>query len=233
MQLGQDAQFIKNLFGSIAGTYDKANDAITFGMAHRWRESLVKMSGANAQSSVLDCATGTGDLAFDFERLGAQQVYGIDFTPQMIELAQKKNDSRKKQIQFAVGDVLHLEFADNTFDVTSIAYGIRNVADVKAAITEMARVTKSGGSVMVLETGEIENPVMRWGIRFYFERLVPRIGGYISKRRDAYEYLQRSSGEFISGQKFSKLLLDLGLFSRVEHRSLMGGASFIYKAVKK
>ncbi len=233
MQPGQDARFIKDLFGSIAGTYDRANDAITFGFAHRWRDALVRWSLAGPNSIVLDCATGTGDLAFDFEASGVNQVYGIDFTPQMIELAKRKNLARTGNIKFSVGDALHLDFDSRRFDVTSIAYGIRNVSDVSAALTEMARVTKSGGAVMILETGEIENPVMRWGIRFYFETVVPRLGGYISGHRDAYEYLQRTSGQFTSGQKFCDFISNTGVFSSVTHRPLMGGASFLYKAVVK
>ncbi len=234
MQPGQNPEFVKNLFGSIAGTYDRANDAITFGMAHRWRRALVEWSGARAGSRILDCATGTGDLAFEFAAVVGNDgaVTGIDFVPEMIELARQKSFTRATIVNFSVGDVLNLEFADNTFDVTSIGYGLRNVADVALALSQMARVTKPGGTVMILETGEIANPTMRMGVGFYFKTLVPRLGGWISGRRDAYEYLQKTSGKFPSGEKFCDTIRALGLFSKVEYRAIMGGASFIYRLTK-
>jgi demethylmenaquinone methyltransferase / 2-methoxy-6-polyprenyl-1,4-benzoquinol methylase len=235
MQPGQDPQFIKNLFGSIAGTYDRANDAITFGMAHLWRGELVSWSSARIDSKILDCATGTGDLAFAFRRKVGREgsVVGIDFCPEMIELSQKKNSERGENIEFAVGDALKLNFSEALFDVTSIAYGIRNVADVSAALREMARVTRVGGEVMILETGEIANATLRAGVGFYFKNLVPRLGGWISGRRDAYEYLQKSSGAFPSGEKFCAVLMATGAFASAEYKSLMGGASYIYRAVVK
>jgi demethylmenaquinone methyltransferase / 2-methoxy-6-polyprenyl-1,4-benzoquinol methylase len=233
MLSGQDPQFIKNLFGSIAGTYDRANDAITFGMAHLWRSNLVTMSRAREGSHILDCATGTGDLAFAFAKhVGVSgAVTGLDFCPEMIELAQKKNSEREARVNFLVGDAMALPFSSASFDVTSIAYGIRNVADVACAVREMARVTRPGGAVMILETGEVANATLRAGVGFYFKNLVPRIGGWISGRRDAYEYLQKSSGAFPSGEKFCSMLHDLGIFSDVSYESLMGGASYTYKAV--
>jgi demethylmenaquinone methyltransferase / 2-methoxy-6-polyprenyl-1,4-benzoquinol methylase len=230
-----DADFVKNLFGSISQTYDRANDLITFGLARSWRRKLVRWSGAKNNQKILDCATGTGDLAFEFKKVVGTDgsVTGIDFCKEMLDLAPEKSLTLGLPVHFQLGNVMGLDFQDHQFDVTSIAYGIRNVADCNAAIKEMARVTQPGGRVMVLETGEIQNPILRIFIRFYFEKIVPHLGGWISGRPDAYQYLQRTSGDFPSGAAFCQRLYASGCFSRVEYKSLLGGASYIYKADRK
>jgi demethylmenaquinone methyltransferase/2-methoxy-6-polyprenyl-1,4-benzoquinol methylase len=229
------SEFVKGLFGSISGTYDKANDVITFGMARLWRNKLVELSEARAGDHILDCATGTGDLALAFKRKVGEsgRVVGTDFCGEMLALAPEKAKAQNLNIDFELGDVLALKYADNTFDITSIAYGIRNVANVAQALKEMARVTTPGGRVMILETGDIENPVLRTGIRFYFEHVVPRLGGWVSGKPEAYEYLQSSSGAFPSKEDFCLVLKAVGCFSDVSCTTLMGGASYIYKCVVK
>jgi len=232
-QRGPDASQIQNLFGSIAETYDVANDVMTLGLARVWRKKLVRWSGVTTGSRVLDCATGTGDLALDFKRaVGTTgEVIGTDFCQEMLDKAPQKAQAANLDVQFAWADAMALPYADKSFDVVSIAYGIRNVSDVNKALSEMARVLKPGGRLMILETGEVQNPVLRAGIRFYFEKFVPRLGGWVSGRRDAYEYLQKSSGAFPSGKIFCEILCANG-FAEAEYRPLMGGASFIYRSVK-
>lgn len=227
----QKSEYVKNLFGSISRTYDLANDFITFGLARLWRKQLVTWSEAKLGDEILDCATGTGDLAFEFKKtVGADgTVTGIDFCKEMLDLAPGKSFEKNLPVTFEMGNVLGLDFDDNRFAVTSIAYGIRNVADVHTAIKEMARVTQPGGRVMILETGDISNPVLRFFIRIYFEKVVPYIGRLISGHPTAYQYLQKSSGHFPSGKDFCEILENSGCFSSVEHRTLMGGASFMYK----
>jgi demethylmenaquinone methyltransferase/2-methoxy-6-polyprenyl-1,4-benzoquinol methylase len=226
--------FIKNLFNSISGTYDRANDVMTFGLARGWRRDLVKWSGVRQGSSVLDCATGTGDLAIEFKRtVISGRVVGADFSQGMISLApEKAAEAGFKDIEFKLADVMALPYASDSFDTTSIAYGIRNVANVRLALTEMARVTKPGGNVMILETGENRIPILRVAMGIYFKYVVPRLGGMISGRRDAYEYLNNSSRAFPSGEEFCAIMREAGCFSRVEYRPVMGGASYIYKGTK-
>lgn len=248
---GPDAKYIKNLFGSISSTYDKANDVITFGLARQWRRRLVEWSGVQADSQkfanalqisngadglrILDCATGTGDLALEFKKVVGShgRVVGSDFCREMLEVAPAKAARFHLDVTFEIADVLALPYADHAFDITSIAYGIRNVADVHRAIRELARVTKSGGRVMILETGSVNSRILRPAIRFYFEKVVPRLGGWVSGKPEAYQYLQKSSGDFPSGTEFCKILQASGCFIDVEHISLMAGASFIYKATVK
>lgn len=230
---GPEAEYIKNIFSSISTTYDKANDVITLGMARQWRKDLVSWSNVREGHWILDCATGTGDLAIEFKKAVGEtgHVIGTDFCKEMLDVAPLKTKKLKLNVQFELADVMALNFPDNKFDVTSIAYGIRNVSDIKKAVAEMARVTKPGGKVMILETGEVANPVLQKAIRFYFKNIVPRLGGWVSGKRDAYEYLQASSGRFPSGEEFCKILNSGGQFKSIEFKSLMGGASFIYKCI--
>lgn len=228
---GQNPDFIKNLFNSISGTYDRANDVMTFGLARLWRKELVRWSGVKEGSNVLDCATGTGDLAIEFKKVVKNgRVVGADFSAGMLSLApEKAKEAGFPDIEFKLADVMALPYATDMFDTTSIAYGIRNVSNPKLALTEMARVTKPGGHVMVLETGENRMPVIKKAMSWYFKYVVPRLGGMISGRRDAYEYLNNSSQVFPSGEAFCEIMRSAGCFSHVEYRAVMGGASYIYK----
>jgi demethylmenaquinone methyltransferase/2-methoxy-6-polyprenyl-1,4-benzoquinol methylase len=224
---------IKSLFSSVAHGYDKANDAMTFGMARLWRRRLVAWSGAGPGDRVLDCASGTGDLALAFkEAVGSEgEVVGTDFCESMLELAPPKAARRGLEVEFRLADVTRLPFEDGRFDISSIAYGIRNVSDPARALSEMARVVKPGGAVMILETGDTPDSALRSVMGFYIRRVVPRIGGWITGRRDAYEYLNRSSLGFPSRERFIELMDSTGAFTSCEHKVLCGGASFLYRGI--
>ncbi len=232
---GPQPEYIRDLFNSISGSYDKANDVITMGLARNWRKSVVDWSEASEGQRVLDCATGTGDLAIEFKHAVGEtgKVIGTDFCEGMLKLAPKKAKKENVDVIFELGDVMNLNYPTEEFDVASIAYGIRNVADPVRGLQEMARVTKPGGYVMVLETGETETPILKRLVNFYFEHFVPRLGGWVSGRRDAYEYLQNSSRHFPSGEEFVALMSSTGAFEKVEYRRLMGGASYIYRGSVK
>ena len=231
---GPPSEQIKSIFSSVASGYDKANDWMTFGLARRWRRELVRWSGAKTNDRVLDCATGTGDLAFEFKRVvGANgHVIGIDFCPEMLELAGPKGRLYGLDVEFKAADVLNLPFADNTFAVCSIAYGIRNVADPVRALQEMARVVQPGGTVMILETGDSPESAIKPFMNFYIQQIVPRVGGWITGHRGAYEYLNKSSRAFPSRERFIDMMKESLAFSRCEFQVLFGGASFIYKGIK-
>tara|TARA_Y100001935_G_C17304940_1_gene511692 strand:+ start:723 stop:1439 length:717 start_codon:yes stop_codon:yes gene_type:complete len=222
---------IQNLFNGIAPGYDLANDLITFGMARSWRKKLVRWSGVQKGDKVLDCATGTGDLAFDFKRaVGDEgQVIGTDFSQNMLDQAPDKCKSLNLDVLFEWADVTQLKYPDGEFDCTSIAYGIRNVEDPVKALSEMARVTKPGGVVMVIETGSSQWPMMQWGFDFYFKNIVPLLGGVVTGDFQAYRYLNKSSKNFPCREEFLSLMTRAQCFSRCEYRTLMGGASFLYK----
>jgi len=232
---GPPAEEIQSLFQSISSRYDTANDVMTGGMARLWRKKLVQWSQAKTGEVILDCATGTGDLAIEFARTVGPNgsVIGSDFCQGMLDKAPAKAEKYGLKIQFEIADATNLPYKDNQFGVVSIAYGIRNVSDPVKALSEMARVTKPGGRVMILETGDQQNPILRKAFQMYFRHVVPRIGGLITGKKAAYEYLQKSSSKFPSQQSFIALMNQTQSFRDCEFISLMGGASFIYRGVVK
>lgn len=233
--IGPNPEKIRSIFSSVAHGYDKANDAMTFGLARMWRKQLVHWSGVRSGETVLDCATGTGDLAFDFKRVVGPEgrVVGSDFCEEMLVEARSKSGKFRVSVDFVVADAHKLPFADNSFDVASIAYGIRNVENPEQVLREMARVVKPGGRVMVLETGDTQQAAIKPFIDFYFRKVVPRVGGWITGRREAYEYLSESSSEFPSRERFIDVMSATGAFSHTAFQSLLGGASFIYNGKVK
>jgi demethylmenaquinone methyltransferase/2-methoxy-6-polyprenyl-1,4-benzoquinol methylase len=170
---------------------------------------------------VLDCATGTGDLAIRFQEAGAE-VVGIDFTPQMIEMAKAKAPS----IRFDVADVMSLPYSNDSFDIASIAFGIRNVTDPRKAIVEMARVVRSGGKVIVLEFGKPPG----W-FSLYHRHVLPRVGAIVTGEPEAYKYLQASTTEFPSGDKFVKLMRESARFDSIKYEALTFGIAYLYVGV--
>jgi len=231
--VGPNPESIKGLFGSIALGYDKANDVMTFGLARSWRKQVVRWSQAKPGDAVLDCATGTGDLAIEFKKAvgPSGNVVGCDFCAEMLALAPGKAKAQGLTVQFDLADVLKLPYNDQSFDVVSIAYGIRNVADPEAALKEMARVCKPGGRVMILETGDSQVPVLSTAVQLYFRKVVPKVGGWITGQKEAYEYLNQSSLRFPSRERFVALMRSTGRFGDCQFKSLMGGASFIYRGI--
>jgi demethylmenaquinone methyltransferase/2-methoxy-6-polyprenyl-1,4-benzoquinol methylase len=199
---GPDPDRIRGMFGSIAGRYDRANTIMSAGVHHLWRRAAVRWSSAKEGDAVLDCATGTGDLAIAFKKaVGSGRVVGTDFTPEMIDLARRKSSD----ITFEVADVTALPFDDDSFDIASISFGIRNVGDPAKGIAEMARVVRPGGHVIVLEFGQ---PSSRIAGSLYqtYRRLLPRLGGAVTGERGAYEYLESSAARFPCGDDFVALM---------------------------
>ena len=197
---------VRQMFSSIATRYDVTNEVLSFGIHRLWRRKAVRLSGAQAGSSVLDCATGTGDLALAFKRkVGATgRVVGTDFCKEMLDHAPGKAERQGLAVEFQVADAMALPFADNSFDVASIAFGIRNVDDPVKCLKEMARVVRPGGRVVVLEFGQ---PTGLFGalFRFYSKVVMPAVGGLLTGNRAAYEYLPRTSAAFPAGEKFLEL----------------------------
>jgi demethylmenaquinone methyltransferase/2-methoxy-6-polyprenyl-1,4-benzoquinol methylase len=225
---GPDPRRIREMFASISGGYDRANQVMSAGVHHRWRKETVAWSDANRGDRVLDCATGTGDLAIAFTEAGCD-VIGTDFVPEMLEHARVKAPA----IRFETADVTALPYADSSFDVASISFGIRNVNDPRKGIAELSRVVKSGGRVMILEFGQPPNPLFRRFYDFYRIRILPRLGGAITGKRDAYEYLEASSARFPCGDDFAQLMRDSGDFVDVQYRRLTLGIAYLYRGVKR
>lgn len=223
------------MFSKVASGYDRANDILSAGIHHLWRKKLVKLSGAKLGQSVLDCATGTGDLAIEFKKaVGVSgSVVGTDFCKEMLDFAPDKSSRRNLDIEFAIADVTALNYQDDSFDITSISFGIRNVADPLKGISELARVTKSKGKVCVLEFGQIENPALNKAYQFYSTKILPKIGGSITGQGEAYEYLQNSSAQFPCRNEFVNIMNQAGSFSSILCIPVSFGIAYIYIATKK
>ncbi len=221
---------IQEMFDQVAPGYDRANQILSLGIHHRWRQHLVRASGASTGSRILDCATGTGDLAFAFKRRVGEsgRVTGIDFSSQMISLAKSKCQAKSVKVDFLIGDVLSLPFDSNCFDITSIAFGIRNVDDPAGGLREMARVVRSGGRVAVLEFGQPDAAVFARIYRWYSDRVIPTIGGWITGKPASYRYLTQSSAAFPAGSRFIELMKDTGSFSAVESIPLTFKIAYMY-----
>jgi demethylmenaquinone methyltransferase / 2-methoxy-6-polyprenyl-1,4-benzoquinol methylase len=227
---GPDADRIRTMFGAIARRYDRANALLSAGVHHRWRRQAVLRSGAKEGDRVLDCATGTGDLAISFRNTvgNSGEVVGTDFTPEMIELARAKDP----RIRFEVADVMSLPFSDAGFDISSISFGIRNVSDPRRAVSELARVVRSGGCVVVLEFGQPRNRVFRTLYDLYSRHILPRLGGVVTGERAAYEYLERSAGRFPCGAEFLALMRESASFATIDYAPLTFGIAYLYVGVK-
>jgi len=218
------------MFASIARSYDRANQVLSFGLHHHWRGAAVALSGARPSDRVLDCATGTGDLAIAFRKAvgAAGDVVGTDFCEEMLALAPAKAARAGVAVRFETADVLALPYPDGSFDVASIAFGIRNVEDPPRGLAEMARVVRPRGRVVVLEFGQPGGALFAPLYRFYSRRVLPRIGGWVSGDRSAYEYLDRTSSGFPAGERFAALMRETGAFREVRMRPLTGGVAYVY-----
>ncbi|HET7710545.1 MAG TPA: bifunctional demethylmenaquinone methyltransferase/2-methoxy-6-polyprenyl-1,4-benzoquinol methylase UbiE [Thermoanaerobaculia bacterium] len=223
-----DPARIRTMFAAIASRYDRANNILSAGVHHLWRRRAVRYSGAGRGARVLDCATGTGDLAVAFHTVTGR-VVGTDFVAEMVHLARQKAPG----IPFSVADVTQLPFERDSFDIVSIAFGIRNVGNPAKGIEEMARVLKPGGRLVVLEFGQPPSPILRRIYDAYRTRLLPRVGGVITGHRDAYAYLDRSSAEFPSGEEFVALLKRSAPFVSADYQPLSFGIAWVYRAVKR
>ena len=224
---------VRDMFASIARRYDTANEVLSLGIHKGWRRAAVHLSGAAPGQRVLDCATGTGDLALEFKRAvgPAGEVIGTDFCAEMLESAPAKAAKAALAVKFAVADALALPYADSQFDVASIAFGIRNVDDPLLCLREMARVVKPGGCVVVLEFGQPRGPFGAV-FRAYSRGVMPVVGGLLTGNRAAYEYLPRTAAAFPAGEKFLALMDEAGVFSRTEAHPLTFGTAFVYRGVK-
>jgi demethylmenaquinone methyltransferase / 2-methoxy-6-polyprenyl-1,4-benzoquinol methylase len=227
---GPDAGKIHEMFSSISSGYDRANTVLSGGVHHLWRKRAVRWSEAKTGDRVLDCATGTGDLAIAFRKAvgPSGKVVGTDFVPAMLEVARTK----ATDIPFEVADVTALPYEDASFDISSISFGIRNVNNPGKGIAELARVIRPGGRVMVLEFGQPQNRAFGAVYDAYRRHVLPRLGGLVTGERGAYEYLESSAGRFPCADDFVALMHQSAAFSRIEFIPLTFGIAYLYKAVK-
>ncbi|MHC4973034.1 MAG: ubiquinone/menaquinone biosynthesis methyltransferase [Planctomycetota bacterium] len=183
----EDAAKVQAMFGDIAPRYDLLNHLLSLNIDRRWRKRTVAL--AAPQGPVLDVCTGTGDLAAAFAQVSGRPVVGVDFCAPMLRLGRDKKACRR--VRFARGDALRLPLRSDHFDVVSVGFGIRNVADLDAGLRELVRVTRPGGRVAVLEFTMPRRRIPRALYGFYFGKVLPFVGNTVSRSR-AYTYLNRS-----------------------------------------
>jgi demethylmenaquinone methyltransferase / 2-methoxy-6-polyprenyl-1,4-benzoquinol methylase len=193
------------MFDRIAGVYDLMNGVMTAGMHHRWRSRAVDLARVGPGSSALDVATGTGDLAVELASRGAD-VVGMDFSEEMLQIARRK----APRIQFAAGDAQALQYDSASFHAATVGFGARNFGDLRLGLSEMARVVKPGGRVVVLETTTPTKPPLSTFFSLWFDRIVPALGK-LAGDPDAYEYLPASVKRFPDGRGLAAIMADVGL----------------------
>jgi demethylmenaquinone methyltransferase/2-methoxy-6-polyprenyl-1,4-benzoquinol methylase len=215
------------MFGRIAKRYDLLNHLLSGNVDKRWRRIVSarvreKLSSKNAH--VLDVACGTGDLSLALFDITGARVVGTDFCRPMLELAASKTANRIPLIE---GDALNLPFRDGSFEVVTIAFGLRNLASVEGGLAELRRVLKPGGWVAVLEFSKPANAILRPLFGLYFTKALPLMGGLISGSRSAYSYLPASVQKFPDQTQLSLLMEQAGL-EQVQFENLTGGIAALH-----
>lgn len=231
MNLSEKAN-IGKLFDGIAGTYDKFNHVTSMGIDIWWRK--VAIGGMKPVTSMLDVAIGTADVAMmAIKKKKAQHVTGIDLSQEMMNIGAIKVEraGMKGQIDFMLGSALEMPYDDCQFEAVTCAYGIRNFSDLDKGLSEMYRVMKPGGQLVILEFSYPKNPIIRWGYNLYFSHIMPLLGKIISNDGAAYTYFLKSVKSFIWGEEMIEHLKAAG-FKSANFRTMTFGITTLYTATK-
>jgi demethylmenaquinone methyltransferase/2-methoxy-6-polyprenyl-1,4-benzoquinol methylase len=223
------ARQVQTMFGRIVGRYDVMNRLMSFGMDGSWRRAAAhaaRPSGAR----VLDLGSGTGDLSRELVRAGASLVVGGDFTRDMVAAAARRY-AGQHAYGWTVADVLHLPFADGTFDAVTNGFLLRNVVDLPAGFAEMARVLRPGGRLVCLDMTHVPDGLFAAPYRFYFHRVMPQVAGVLSGDRAAYRYLANSLSGYPNADGLARIICDAGLRD-VTYRRLGFGSVALHTAIK-
>ncbi len=207
----QDPAFVHEAFAKISGRYVATNHVLSLGTDILWRRKVARLVREMKPASLLDLATGSGDLAMEIAKLNPQtKIIGADFCEPMLEVARQR---KVPGVEWIVADAMNLAMPDATFDVVTVAFGLRNMASWPEAVREMSRVIKPGGHLVVLDFSLPTLPILRPLYRFYLHKMLPRIAGLITGQRGAFEYLSNSIEAFPSGPAMCELLNRNGLHS--------------------
>jgi demethylmenaquinone methyltransferase/2-methoxy-6-polyprenyl-1,4-benzoquinol methylase len=225
---------VESMFNSIAWRYDFLNHFLSFGTDYRWRRSAIRIiSKHKIYSEILDIATGTGDLAIAAMKLNPVKITGIDISEKMLEIGREKISKKglNDKIELLKGDSEHIAFSDNSFDVSMVAFGVRNFSDPLKGLSEIYRVTRPGGLLVVLEFSRPLSFPFRQLYSFYFLNILPLFGRLFSKDKNAYSYLPESVMKFPDNELFLKMVVESG-FVNEQQVKLTGGIASIYTGIK-
>lgn len=216
MPVDKSPERVQRMFGQIAPRYDLLNHLLSMNIDRYWRWRTTRIVRPESELPILDVCTGTGDLAFAYDRLckGAVPVLATDFCQQMLDIGERKKERAglDEQITFLQADTLNLPFKDNCFQIVSVAFGLRNVADTGGGLREMTRVCAPGGRVAVLEFSMPRRQPIKAVYAWYFRHLLPRIGRWLARDKEsAYEYLPESVGQFPMGEELANRMRQAGL----------------------
>ncbi|MDP1661758.1 MAG: bifunctional demethylmenaquinone methyltransferase/2-methoxy-6-polyprenyl-1,4-benzoquinol methylase UbiE [Phycisphaerales bacterium] len=233
---GDKQERVRRMFAAIAGSYDVNNRVHSFGLDQRWRRFTVRKAAVQPTDHVLDVACGTGDLSRLFADSGAARVTGLDYTEEMLAVAREKRGQSvggvARNIEYIRGDAQALPFVGASFDVVSIAFGIRNVQDPAKAVGEFYRVLKPGGRLVVLEFDRPRNGLIRWGNDVYTRRIMPLTATLISgDKSGAYKYLPKSVETFLDREQLGVVICAAG-FKDVSQTPLTFGVCVCHRGVK-
>ncbi|KAA0910308.1 bifunctional demethylmenaquinone methyltransferase/2-methoxy-6-polyprenyl-1,4-benzoquinol methylase UbiE [Aquicoccus porphyridii] len=225
---------VRGVFGSVASKYDVMNDAMSFGIHRIWKDAMMDWLAPRPGQRLLDVAGGTGDISFRFlKRAGHGHATVLDLTEPMLVEGRKRAEAADlaHNLDWVVGDAMALPFDDNSFDVYTISFGIRNVTRPQDALNEAFRVLKPGGRLMVLEFSQIPNDMMQKVYDLYSFNIIPRIGQMIANDRDSYQYLVESIRKFPDQQTFLDMVRAAG-FEQAKYRNLSMGIACLHSGWK-
>ncbi len=224
---------VAQMFDAISENYDGLNRVISFGIDVKWRKKVVAIVGENNPKQILDIATGTGDLAIMMATLNPERIVGLDISAGMLEVGKQKisKANLSDKIEMLVGDSENMPFEDNTFDAITVSFGVRNFANLDKGLTEIKRVLKPNGKLVILETSVPTKFPYKQGYRFHTSVILPVVGKLFSKDKVAYSYLSESANSFPFGEKFNNILLKNG-FTTATDKPVTFGVASIYTATK-
>ena len=225
---------VASMFDTISGNYDNLNRVISFGIDVKWRKKVLQMVANKNPKTILDIATGTGDLAILMSQTKAEKIIGLDISTGMLEVGRQKilDKNLSKRIEMVLGDSEKMPFEDHYFDAITVAFGVRNFENLEKGLAEILRVLKPNGIFVILETSIPEKTPYKQGYTFYSRNILPIIGKLFSKDNAAYGYLSESAAAFPYGEALNNILKKIGFIDVVALPQTFGVAT-IYSASKK
>ena len=230
----EKAKKVQGVFTSVASKYDVMNDVMSLGVHRIWKEAMMDWLAPRPSQKLLDVAGGTGDISFKFlKRAGSGHATVLDITENMLIEGRKRAEANQvlDSLNWVVGDAMALPFADNSFDVYTISFGIRNVTRPQEALNEAFRVLRPGGRLMVLEFSQIPVPLAQKAYDFYSFNVIPRMGELIANDRDSYQYLIESIRKFPNQETFLSMVRQAG-FENANYRNLSLGIAALHSGWK-